>query len=135
MTMTPRQKLALLVLVPLVLVAAFFVGRAIDGGDDAPGAQIGSAGGETDFEWDFLIPDGTAARIAAGETIEIVPAELTVHVGEAIRIVNDDTSNHVVGVFFVAAGETLTQRFQSPGVLQGECTVHPSGAFTLRILE
>lgn len=135
MTMTSRQKLVLLVLVPLVLVAAFFVSRAIDGGDDAGGAQIGSAGEETDFEWDFVIPDGTAARIAAGETIEIVPAELTVRVGEAIRIVNNDTSNHVVGVFFVAAGETLTQRFQSPGVLQGECTVHPSGAFTLRILE
>jgi hypothetical protein len=38
-------------------------------------------------------------------------------------------------VFFVAAGETLTQRFNSPAVLAGECSVHPSGAFTLRVVE
>ena len=56
-------------------------------------------------------------------------------VGESIRIVNDDVVGHVVGVFYVGAGETLTQRFDSPGELSGECSVHPSGSFTLRIVE
>ena len=39
------------------------------------------------------------------------------------------------GVFFVAAGETLTQRFNNVAVLEGECSVHPSGSFTLRVVE
>jgi hypothetical protein len=34
----------------------------------------------------------------------------------------------------VAAGETLTQRFKSEGVLEGDCSVHPSGSFTLRVV-
>ena len=88
-----------------------------------------------EFEHDFLIPAGTGDRIDAGEAIEIVPREMVVSVGEAIRIVNQDDRGHTVGVFYVGAGETLTKRFQSPGVLEGECTVHPSGAFTLRVLE
>ena len=89
---------------------------------------------ETEFAYDYVIPPGTGARIDQGEEIEIVPAELVVHVGEAIRIRNDDDRDHVVGLFFVAAGETLTQRFRSEGELSGTCTVHPSGAFSLRVI-
>jgi plastocyanin len=98
-----------------------------------PGIQLGNAEDASEFDWDYVIPAGTAARIEAGEDVEIVPADLTVRVGDVIRIVNDDTSDHIVGVFFVGAGETLTQRFKTEGVLQGECSVHPSGSFTLRV--
>jgi plastocyanin len=56
-------------------------------------------------------------------------------VGESIRITNDDSRGHVVGVFYVGAGETLTQSFTAPGVLTGECTVHSSGVFTLTVVE
>ena len=130
----PRQ-LILLVVVPLVVVVGLVVGRSM-GDDAAPGGiQIESADDADEFAHDYLIPPGTASRIAAGDDVEIVPAELVVKVGDAIRIVNDDSDDHVVGVFFVAAGETLTQRFKSVAVLEGECSVHPSGQFTLRVLE
>lgn len=123
------------VLVPVVVVLAFVVGAR--SGDDDPGSglDITSADDETEFEHEYVIPAGTAARIEAGEQIAIVPAELVVQVGEAIRIVNEDDADHVVGVFFVAAGETLTQRFNSVAVLEGECSVHPSGSFRLRVVE
>ncbi|MGB0801270.1 MAG: cupredoxin domain-containing protein, partial [Ilumatobacteraceae bacterium] len=58
-----------------------------------------------------------------------------VAVGETIRIVNEDDRGHVVGVFYVGAGETLTQTFTAPGQLTGECTVHSSGVFTLTVVE
>jgi len=133
--MSRLQGLILLVLVPAVLVGAYLVGAR--SGDDRPssGIDITRADDAADFDHDFLIPAGTAERIEGGESIEIVPAELIVTVGDTLRIVNDDTEDHVVGVFFVAAGETLTQRFNSPAVLEGECSVHPSGAFTLRVVE
>lgn len=127
------QLIALAVLVPLAAVAAFGLGRWTDGDDGSAGVDITAADDATRFEYDYVIPPGTASRIAAGESVEIVPAELVVRVGEAIRIVNNDDEDHVVGVFFVAAGETLTQRFNRAGVLAGECSVHPSGAFTLRV--
>lgn len=126
--------LVLALLVPLVVVGGLLAGRAFrDDAEPSNRIEVTRADDATAYEHDFLIPPGTADRIAAGQLVEIVPAELVVHVGDAIRIVNSDSQDHVVGVFFVAAGETLTQRFNSEGVLEGECSVHPSGAFTLRV--
>lgn len=132
--MSRTQVVVLALLVPVVLVVAFLIG-ANTGGDDVAGIDVTRADDATEFDHDFVIPAGTADRIAAGEQIEIVPAELVVEVGDALRIVNEDAADHVVGVFFVAAGETLTQRFNSTAVLEGECSVHPSGSFTLRVVE
>lgn len=135
--MNRRQIIVLLVLVPAVIGGGLLLGTALRDADDdtiGQGVRIGGADEAGEFAHDYLIPLGTAERIAAGKPVEIVPAELEVRVGEAIRIVNDDSEDHVVGVFFVAAGETLTQRFKSEGVLEGECSVHPSGAFTLRVV-
>lgn len=136
---TSRRARLVRAVVPATLAVAVLAGAYVLGarsGDDdrGSGVDISSATDATVFDHDFLIPEGTAERIADGEQIEIVPAELVVEVGDTLRIVNEDTSDHVVGVFFVAAGETLTQRFNSEAVLEGECSVHPSGAFTLRIV-
>lgn len=132
--MTRRQLVTLIVLIPIVIVSGLLLGRALGSSGDSPaGLDISSADDATELAYDFTIPPGTAGRIAAGEEIEIMPAELIVKVGDAIRITNNDSADHVVGVFFVASGETLTQRFNSEGVLSGECSVHPSGAFTLRV--
>lgn len=128
------QWLTLLVVIPLILLSAFLIGRAGRGGDDTNrGLDIGPVQDVAVYDWNFEIPNGTAARKARGEVVEIVPAELVVHVGDTIRIINNDVENHIVGVFFVGAGEILTQQFQSVGELTGDCTVHPSGSFTLRV--
>ena len=54
-------------------------------------------------------------------------------VGEVIEIVNEDDRGHLIGPFFVGAGETLTQRFASPGEFIGICTVHPSGEIVVTV--
>lgn len=133
--MSRRQWIMVAVLVPLVAVASLVASRALSGDDGTPGLQIGAADDASDFDWDYLIPAGTADRINRGDPVAIVPAELTVVVGDTIRIVNEDDVDHVVGVFYVKAASTLTQRFRSAGVLSGECSVHPSGAFSLTVVE
>jgi plastocyanin len=125
------QRVILLVLVPIVVVGAVLIGRAVRPGDDGGSIGVANADGVQSFEYEYVIPEGTADRIDAGEQIDIVPRELTVQVGESIRIVNDDRAGHVVGVFYVGAGETLTKQFTSPGELSGSCTVHSDGEFTL----
>lgn len=132
--MTRLQQVVLIVLAPVVIVAALFIGRASTDGEDDSGVQVADASDAATFEHDYTIPAGTADRIEAGEVVEIVPLELTVQVGEAIRIVNEDDEGHVVGVFFVGAGETMTQRFTAPGELSGACSVHSDGEFTLRVV-
>jgi plastocyanin len=127
------QRAVLLALLPIVVVGGLFIGRALrpNGGDG--GIGLTNTGDAATFEYDYVIPPGTAARMAAGETVGIVPRALTVQVGESIRIVNDDDEGHVVGVFYVGAGETLTKRFTAPGELSGSCSVHSDGEFTLRV--
>ncbi|MFO7778780.1 MAG: hypothetical protein R6V28_10530 [Nitriliruptoraceae bacterium] len=74
---------------------------------------------------------GTAERITAGESIELLPPTLEVSVGDRLEIVNDDQVVHQVGPYTVAPGQTLRQSFTSPGTLEGACTLHPSGAIRI----
>ena len=134
--MSSRARLvAILLLVPVVIVGGFLLGSMGDDADDGGVVEVSDVGDDAEFAEDFVIPAGTADRIDAGEEVEIVPQELVMQTGESIRIVNEDDVGHVVGVFYVGAGETLTQRFDTPGELSGECSVHPSGSFTLRVVD
>ena len=90
---------------------------------------------EAEADYLYVIPAGTADRITAGETVEILPAQLVVRVGEVIRVVNEDDAGHFVGIFYVGAGETVTQRFASSGDFSGFCTIHPSGQISLHVTE
>jgi hypothetical protein len=88
-----------------------------------------------DADYSFVIPFGAGEALDAGEPLEILPARLEVQVGETIEIVNEDDRGHLVGPFFVGEGETLRQRFSTPGEFIGLCTVHPSGELRLIIGE
>lgn len=83
------------------------------------------------FTYDFAIPAGTGDDIDRGELVEILPAEISARVGESIRIVNNDDRGHAIGIWFVGAGETMSQTFISPGELSGQCSVHPSGQLSV----
>lgn len=109
------------------LAGALLLGpvAACAGDDESFDLTDDSSDAAADHE--FVIPAGAGEAYDRGEPLEILPAELQVSVGEVIEIVNEDERGHLVGPFFVGAGETLRQRFASPGRYTGECTVHPSG--------
>lgn len=119
------------------LVAIASWGLVGCGGDDtsdaAPGVETVESAEAATYE--FVIPPGAGEALDAGEPLEILPGRLEVTVGETISIVNDDERGHNVGPFFVGAGETLRQRFSSPGEFVGVCTVHPSGQLVLIVDE
>lgn len=83
----------------------------------------------------FVVPAGTGERLDRGENVEIVPRTLEVKVGDSLVIRNEDSRTHTVGPVVVRAGETAEQNFTRPGVVEGECTVHPEDKFTIRISE
>lgn len=83
----------------------------------------------------YTIPLGAGEAYDAGTPLEILPADLQVRVGDVIEIVNEDERGHLVGPFYVGAGETLRQRFNAPGEFIGECTVHPSGEIVVTVTE
>lgn len=75
----------------------------------------------------FVVPDGTAADLAAGKEVDLMPPEVKLQVDDTIVVRNDDTETATVGPFTVRPGETLTQTFRSPMTLVGECTLSGTG--------
>lgn len=94
---------------------------------------VGSPSADEPADYSFEIPEGAGLALDRGEPLEIMPAELAVEVGEIIEIVNFDDRGHLVGPFFVEAGETLRHSFASTGEYAGTCTVHPSGEIVVRV--
>ena len=112
-----------------LVTAALLIAATAACGSDPDGIQLEEA--TTPADYSFTIPEGAGEAYDRGEPLEILPAELDVSVGDVIEIVNHDDRGHLVGPFFVGAGETLRQRFASPGEFVGVCTVHPSGELAL----
>lgn len=126
-----KKLVTILAVIAVAVGFAAFVSSCGESSPSRPG--INAASDDVEADWSYVIPAGTGDRIDGGERIEIIPATLEVRVGDVLRIVNEDDRGHVIGAFYVAAGETLTQTFSAPGELSGECSVHPSGSFTLTV--
>ena len=107
-----------------IAVSMLFVLVAAGCGDDG---QIGAVDSDAPADYAYVIPLGAGEALDAGTPLEILPARLDAEVGEVIEIVNEDERGHLIGPYFVGAGETLRQEFASSGEFIGECTVHPSG--------
>ena len=106
-----------------VLMVVFTVGLA---------RLVGQPAGE---ERVVVIPQGTAERIAAGERVELLPADLRFRLRDTLVVVNDDDTTHQVGPFTVAAGQRLEKRFSEAATLEGSCSLHPSGSITIEITD
>jgi hypothetical protein len=76
----------------------------------------------------IVIPAGTVARLAAGDTTDAPPHpfELILGVRDVLVIQNEDSVWHQVGPYRVAPGHTLQQRFSPPGTIRAACTMTAS---------
>ena len=77
------------------------------------------------------VPEGTQAQMDAGEEIVLFPRRLEVGIGDRIVIENDDASSHQVGPYIVGPGQRIVQTFSATGIIEGVCTLHPSGEVTI----
>ena len=107
-------------------------------------AVAGCSGGTDSFEqidaaaeavadYDYTIPVGAGLALDAGTPLEILPGSFDDRVGQTIQIVNEDDRGHLVGPWFVGAGETMRQTFKTTGEFVGDCTVHPSGQIVVTV--
>ena len=104
-------------------------------GSDEPAPLFRDDGSAATPDYSYTIPAGTGEAIDRGESVDILPQELSVSVGEVLELINLDDRGHLVGPFFVGRGETLRQRFNASGTFIGECSVHDSGEIVLTVTE
>jgi plastocyanin len=118
------------------IVALLAVALLVAGcGSGEPDALFGDDGSAAAPDYSYTIPAGTGEAIDRGDSVDILPRELDVRVGEVLELINLDSRGHLVGPFFVGKGETLRQRFNAPGTFIGECSVHDSGEIVLTVAE
>jgi hypothetical protein len=122
-TAVAARRTPITVIISILLVGAFGLAAAGCGGS--------GDGGPEQPTYSYVIPAGAGDRIEQGEPLDILPRELVAQLDETIIIVNEDDQAHLLGPWFVGAGETLRQRFTTEGVFEDKCTVHPSGQFTV----
>ncbi len=133
MNRSARVGIVATVAVLVVALAVYTVGAGLWGESNDSLTESVSNAQAADFE--YLIAPGTAAKIEAGESVQILPAVLTAHVGQTLRIVNHDDRSHLIGPFSIAAGQTLTQTFVAVGKLDGACSIRPGNRFEIDIVK
>ena len=84
-------------------------------------------------EYRFEIPTGTAARLAAGEQVDVLPADLDFALRDRLVVVNHDTVTHQVGPFTVPAGQQIDRRLSEAGSYSGFCTLHSDDRIDIQV--
>jgi hypothetical protein len=80
-----------------------------------------------------IIPAGTAERIASGEDVDIIPADLEFRLRDRLVVVNNDSASHQIGPFVVPPSDRLETVFSEAATVDGYCSLHSSGRITIHI--
>ena len=84
-------------------------------------------------EYRFEIPAGTAARLAEGEAVDVLPADLRFALRDRVVVVNHDSVTHRVGPFTVPAGQQIDRRLSEAGSFSGFCTLHSDDRIDIQV--
>lgn len=114
---------------PRRLVLLLVILLALAGG--ACGSDAAEGGALEPVE--IVVPEGTAARLKAGEDVVVMPERLVLRVGQTLLIRNDDRVTAPVGPYSVEAGATLTIRFGQPGRFEGFCPLSENDRYEIVI--
>lgn len=84
---------------------------------------------------EFVVPAGTAARLAAGEKVVVMPDRIELRVGDSLSIRNDDVVDQSVGPFFVGAGNTVKFTYGKAGTFEGYCALSEGERYEIIVTE
>jgi hypothetical protein len=76
----------------------------------------------------YVVPVGTAQRLAAGEALTLFPDTITLNRASQNTLVirNEDTQSIQIGPYKIAPGQSFTQRFYNRGTFDLTCSLHKS---------
>jgi hypothetical protein len=81
----------------------------------------------------YVIPKGTAARLAAGEAVQAFPSRMrfTIGVRDLLVIRNEDDQPQSFGPVLLAPGQTYRVPFSAPATFDFACSAHDDGLLTI----
>jgi hypothetical protein len=81
----------------------------------------------------YEIPLGTAAALARGEAVDVLPEDLRLNLRDTLVVVNLDEQAHQVGPFRLAPGEELSRKADDLTSFSGFCSLHPAGRIDISV--
>ena len=74
----------------------------------------------------LVIPAGTAQRVANGEAVPSIPAEMVFVLGDTLEVKNEDSVSHELGPIWVPPGATGSLLMQEAQNLTLHCSFQPT---------
>jgi hypothetical protein len=84
---------------------------------------------------ELLIPEGTAAQVARGETPPTIPKEMTFVVGDLLLVHNQDTTDHQLGPIWIPANSSASLNLDEVNNFIFDCSFQPSSYLGLDVRE
>lgn len=84
---------------------------------------------------ELVIPQGTAERVARGETPPTIPDSMKFVVGDTLLVKNDDSSDHELGPLWIPAGSSASLSLDAVQSYAYACTFQPGKYFGLDVHE
>ncbi len=72
------------------------------------------------------IPDGTAARVALGESDPTLPSDMIFVVGDTLLVKNEDSVVHQLGPLFIPSGSSASMKLDTATDYAFACSFQPS---------
>ena len=120
--MTPLQR-AVLMRMGLCLLIACLLGWAVS---EVSFRMLGAEQEHQPQEMLLIIPEGTAERVARGETAVQMPEDLVFFEGDALRVQNNDSVSHQLGPVWVPSGTSGVLHLEKPNQYQLACSFEPN---------
>ena len=84
---------------------------------------------------ELVIPEGTAERVARGESPPTIPDSMTFVVGDTLLVKNDDLADHELGPLWIPAGSSATLSLDAVQSYAYACSFQPGKYFGLDVRE
>lgn len=84
---------------------------------------------------ELVIPDGTAQRVADGETPPTIPMTMSFVVGDTLLVKNEDSSDHELGPLWIPAGTSASLVLDSAQSYAYSCSFQPKKYFGMDVHE
>ena len=82
---------------------------------------------------ELIIPAGTAAQIANGETPPDIPDDMTFVVGDTFVVINQDEVDHQLGPLWIPAGTSASLNLDTEENYALECSFQSTSIFGLDV--
>ena len=84
---------------------------------------------------ELIIPEGTADKVASGETPPTIPEEMDFVLGDTLVVINEDITDHELGPLWIPPGTTASLQLDQAEEYAFVCTFQPTKYFGVDVEE